>query len=89
MIARIAGIALLLLLLLVTAAAVIYTRHASRAAFIDLQRLELERDELNAEWSRLQLEQATLADTGRIEQRAREQLEMKDIEVKDTVVLSR
>jgi cell division protein FtsL len=50
-----------------SAIAVVYARHESRQAFVALTALESERDELNIEFGRLQLEQATWAETNRIE----------------------
>jgi cell division protein FtsL len=47
--------------------------------------LEDERDAFIAEWSRLQLEQAWLADASHIESKARERLGMQAPE--DTVIL--
>jgi cell division protein FtsL len=54
--------------------AVVYSKHQSRKLFIELQRLSKERDELNFEWSRLQLEQSTYATHPRVEQVATEDL---------------
>ncbi len=73
------GIGFLLLLLLVVASGigVVHARHEHRQAFIQLSTLERERDELNIDFGRLQLEQATWAETNRIEQIARTQLGMK------------
>ena len=72
------------IVLLITLAAVIcsalgvvYARHESRGAAVQLALLEDERDEYIAEWSRLQLEQAWLADASHIESKAREQLGMQ------------
>lgn len=73
-----------LFFLLVLAAAVIASaigvvqaRHAHRQAYIDLSRAERERDELNIEFGRLQLELATWSETNRIEQVASERLGMR------------
>ncbi len=72
-----------LLLLLLTAAVlasaigVVVLRHESRQLFVALQESEAARDATRVEWSRLQLEQAWLADAGRVERQAREQLDMK------------
>lgn len=71
------GFALLLLALLATAIALAAMRHESRQLFVALQEAEAERDRIRIEWSRLQLEQAWLADSGRIERQAREQLDMR------------
>lgn len=83
-------IALTVLTLAVVASAigVVYARHRHRQAFIELSALERARDELNIEFGRLQLEQATWAETGRIEQVARERLRMKFPEAADIVVLT-
>jgi cell division protein FtsL len=56
--------------------AVVYARQQHREAYKELTRLQKERDELNIEFSRLQLEQATWAETNRIEQVATERLGM-------------
>ena len=70
-----------------SAVGVVYARHRHRQAFIELSSLEKAREELNIEFRRLQLEQATWAETGRIEQVAREQLGMKFPEGADVVVV--
>lgn len=60
-----------------TALAVVQTKHRHRQLFIELTRLERERDELNIDFGRLQLEQATWAETSRIERIARTRLNMR------------
>lgn len=59
-----------------TALGVVYTRHQNRHLSVQLGALEKARDAAMAEWSRLQLEQAYLADAGGIELKARQQLGM-------------
>ena len=59
-----------------SALGVVYTRHESRRHSVELGQLEDQRDAHIAEWSRLQLEQAYLADAGHVESKAREQLGM-------------
>jgi cell division protein FtsL len=73
-----AGLVLLLLLLavLVSAIGVVWTRHESRVLFVDLTRLQNQRDELNIEYGRLELEQATWAEPRRIDEEARSKLGM-------------
>ena len=68
----------LILLALVTTSAlgVVYTRHDSRQLAVALGELENDRDEIIAEWSRLQLEQAWLADASHVESKARTELGM-------------
>jgi cell division protein FtsL len=56
---------------------VVATRHENRRAAVRLGELENQRDAIIAEWSRLQLEQAWLADAGQVESKARDQLGMK------------
>jgi len=80
-------LALLILGTLVSAIGVVYARHRHRQAFIQLSALERTRDELNIEFGRLQLEQATWAETNRIDQIARNQLGMKFPEGADVVVV--
>jgi cell division protein FtsL len=60
-----------------SALGVVYTRHESRRQSVTLGLLEDQRDAYIAEWSRLQLEQAFLADAGQVESKARERLGMQ------------
>ncbi|MCD9030572.1 cell division protein FtsL [Luteimonas sp. Y-2-2-4F] len=71
----------------VTAIGVVHARHQHRLLFIELTRLENARDELNIEFGRLQLEQATWAESNRIDQVARERLGMQFPETADIVVI--
>lgn len=77
------------LALLATALGVVWTRHESRVLFVELQELNGRRDELNIEWGRLQLEQATWAEASRIEQLAREELDMRTPAQDEVVVIVR
>jgi cell division protein FtsL len=70
----------LVLALIGTGLAVVHSRHQHRLNFIELNQLEAERDELNIDFGRLQLEQATWGETFRIERVAREQLGMRSPE---------
>lgn len=85
--------ALLLTVLLVanvaTALLIVRDRHEHRQAFIVLTRLEAARDELNIEFGRLQLEQATWAESSRINQVATSRLGMVFPRTEDIVVLRR
>lgn len=69
-------IAVLLLASLISAIGVVQARHRHRQLFVELSRLEKARDELNIEFSRLQLEQATWAESNRIDRIARTRLGM-------------
>ena len=55
-----------------SAIGVVYARHEARREFVELTRLEAERDELDIEFGRIKLEQATWAESNRVEQVARE-----------------
>lgn len=77
-------ILLLILATVISGVSVVYARHKHRQAYIELSLLEKQRDELNIEFSRLQLEQATWSETNRIEQIATERLGMsfpQDVDV--------
>ncbi|WP_449465847.1 cell division protein FtsL [Stenotrophomonas humi] len=81
---------LLIVLLACTVASaigVVFMRHRHRQLFVELSKLEHARDELNIEFGRLQLEQATLAQATRVDQEARGRLGMKFPEAADIVVI--
>ena len=80
-------IAVLLAANVITAIGVVHARHQHRQLFVELTGLEHDRDELNIEFGRLQLEQATWAESNRIDQVARERLGMKFPEAADIVVV--
>jgi len=69
--------AALALALLASAVALVYGKHRHRALFVELQSLESERDMLDVEWGKLQLEQSTWATHERIESIARERLGLR------------
>lgn len=69
------------------ALAVVYQRHHHRQLFIELTRLESQRDELNIEFGRLQLELATMAATDRVEQIASTRLGMRIPQAEEQTVL--
>lgn len=62
--------------LILSALLLVVTRHESRSLFIQLQGLEKQRDVLDEEWGRLQLEQATWGAHARVEDMARNRLSM-------------
>ncbi len=81
---------LLIILLACTVAlaiGVVFVRHRHRQTFIELSRAERKRDDINLEFGRLQLEQATLAEANRVDRIAREKLGMKFPEAADIVVV--
>jgi len=80
------AVPLLWLLALGSAAGAIWAKHRSRELFIELERLNAQRDNLEVEWGRLQLEQSAWSTHAFVENVARARLKMsspapQDIEV--------
>ncbi|HKE44346.1 MAG TPA: cell division protein FtsL [Steroidobacteraceae bacterium] len=67
---------LLWLATLGSAAAVVYTKHRSRDLFVELERLNTERDRLEMEWGQLQLEQSAWSTHAFVERVANARLKM-------------
>jgi cell division protein FtsL len=80
-------IAVLVIANIVSGIGVVNARHEHRQTFVQLTKLERARDELNVDFGRLQLEQATWAEANRIDQVARTKLGMKFPETADIVVI--
>ncbi|MGA9335766.1 MAG: cell division protein FtsL [Rudaea sp.] len=78
---------MLLFAVIVSAIGVVYARQQNRILFGELTRLTAQQDELNTEFGRLELEQATWAEPNRIEQIARGQLGMVSPGPAETVVV--
>jgi cell division protein FtsL len=68
---------------------VVYTRQESRRLFTEYTELTKERDHLNYEFGRLELERATKAEINGIEKAARESLGMISPSSANTVVIKR
>jgi cell division protein FtsL len=56
--------------------AVVWVKHEARTLFVDLEKLSAERDRLNIEWGRLQLEQSAWSTPGFVEQVADQRLKL-------------
>ena len=80
-------VVVLALVNVIAAIAVVQARHRHRQLFIEQSRLVKARDELNIEFSRLQLEQATWAESNRVDEVARTRLGMKTPEPAEIVVV--
>ncbi|MGH8031022.1 MAG: cell division protein FtsL [Luteimonas sp.] len=80
-------IAVLVIANIVSAIGVVNARHQHRQLFVQLSKLQRVRDELNVDFGRLQLEQATWAESNRIDQVARARMGMKFPESADIVVI--
>lgn len=64
------------LAVLASSAGAIYCKHVARARFVELEALTAERDELQIEWGRLQLEQSAWSTHGFVERVANSRLKM-------------
>ena len=62
---------------LISAAAAIYVKHRAREEFVQLEQLNAGRDELEAEWGRLQLEQSAWSTYAFVERVGTERLHMR------------
>ena len=77
----------LLVAVLASALGVVWTRHESRVLFVNLTALQNQRDELNIEYGKVELEQATYAEPRRIDDEARQKLGMVDPRPQDIRLL--
>ena len=59
-----------------SAVGAIWAKHQSRSLFVELQRLEKQRDRLDEEWGRWKIEQGMDAAHNRVERVARQDLKM-------------
>ena len=72
---------------MVSAIAVVEAKHESRKRFSELQMLEKQRDQMDVEWGRLQLEQGTWSSHSRIDRIAHKRLNMRVPEAEATVII--
>jgi cell division protein FtsL len=80
------AVALLWCAVLGSAAAAVYAKYRARELFVEVERLNSSRDELDAEWGRLQLEASAWSTYAFVERVASERLHMsipdsRDIEI--------
>ena len=78
---------MLLAAVLASALGVVWTRHESRVLFVNLTALQNQRDDLNIEYGKLELEQATYAEPRRIDDEARRKLGMLEPRPQDIRLL--
>ncbi|HEY2418965.1 MAG TPA: cell division protein FtsL [Steroidobacteraceae bacterium] len=81
------AVALLWGAVLVSAAGAIYSKYRARELFVQLEHLNSSRDELDAEWGRLQLEQSAWSTYGFVERVASERLHMTIPDARDIEIL--
>ena len=69
--------------------AVVHAKYQSRQLFVALQDLRRDRDSVDMDWGRLQLELGTVGNPALVEKMARSQLDMRMPRPADVVVLER
>jgi cell division protein FtsL len=83
------ALALLWGLVLASSAGAIYSKYRARELFVQLERLQSARDELDAEWGRLQLEQSAWSTYAFVERVASERLHMSTPDPRNIEILGR
>jgi cell division protein FtsL len=66
---------------------IVDVEHRSRQLFIEAESLNRELDRLQTDWGRLQIEQGTYATPSRIEERARQELQLTEPSGEQLVVV--
>jgi cell division protein FtsL len=66
---------------------VIYARHKARALFVQLEKLNAQRDSLDMEWGRLQLEQSYWSSHAFVERVANAKLQMSLPQTRDVRIV--
>lgn len=74
------------LVLIATAIGLVYSKHVNRGLFSESQQLVVQRDRIEIEWRRLQLEQASLSTHARVEYFSRTRLNMS-LPAADAIVM--
>jgi cell division protein FtsL len=75
------------LAVLVSSVQVIYARHKARDLFVHLEKLNAERDSLEMEWGRLQLEQSYWSSHAFVERVANAKLQMNLPQARDVRIV--
>jgi cell division protein FtsL len=80
-------LAVLWLAVLASSVQVIYARHKAREVFVRLEQLNAERDSLDMEWGRLQLEQSYWSSHAFVERVANSKLQMTLPQMRDVRIV--
>ncbi len=72
-----------------TAVAVVYTKHLSRQRYAELSQIQQTIDELDVQWSQLQIEESTFSEHGLVDRTARDRLGMVLPGHKGTIMIAR
>lgn len=78
-------VTILLLAIFVSAIAVVYAQHQSRKLYMELQKQQLQENELNIHWGRLRLQWAALTNANGVELKAQKNLGMQYVSQFETV----
>lgn len=78
---------ILLVLIICSAIGVIYAKHVNRQHYAKLREYQKQRDVLNVDWGKLQLEQSTWATQSRVDTFARKKLSMRNIDYSQALVI--
>ncbi|VAW86419.1 hypothetical protein MNBD_GAMMA16-2250 [hydrothermal vent metagenome] len=70
------SVVLLVVVVIISAIGVAQSRYDTRRLFVDLEQLKADCSQLEEDWGKLQLEEATYSTHGSIERKARSQLGM-------------
>ncbi len=81
-------VGLLLAWVVGSAVAVVVLQQENRARFGDLERLRAAADELEADWGRLRLEEASLSEHAQVERLARRRLHMHEVRIDQMQVVT-
>ena len=81
------AVPVLWLAVLGSATGVIYSRHQARDLFVRLEKLNAERDALEMEWGRLQLEQSAWSSNAFVERVANTKLQMNIPQPRDVRIV--
>ena len=79
----------LVVAIVATALGVVLSKHQSRKEFLELQRLQALRDQMDVDWGRLLLEEGAWSAHGRVESVARRQLGMRIPAAADVLIVRR
>jgi len=72
-----------------SAVAVVYMKHLNRQTHSEISQNQQQMDALAVQWSRLQIEEGTFSEHGRVERAARERLGMLMPSIDDSVMIAR
>ncbi len=87
-VSRLATLNLLLAVLCTcSAVAVVYSTHLSRVSYMEKSANQRYIDDLDMQWSRLQIEEGTFSEHGRIERAAQRELRMKVPGLQDSIMI--